>query len=535
MIDLNSSQTNFSIKMNFNHFPKEIMELIFTQLTLRNRFQLRSVCRLWSKLIFSNVDHFAIANRQLATKDRHQSMVNHLFCDIEIDRLRLLIFMLNKTNHRLKKLKLSLIDGQDTKEDKPKEFHSLLDEMISVLIQCHNLTSVHFDYGFKLPEDKFELIYRHLGGQLVELFCTNDSSMDNFPLALKYLESSKVQKLALDNRHEDRISVDQIIQKFPLLTYFGYAQTHNFEKMWNPFNVQLFNSMTNLIEIDISFISAKTEPYENIFSSSIASKLTSFTNSLSDNGSFDEYSGLTNYHKLSSLRHLKLQSLSESEAAVIANHLPQLQSLQFDECCELLKDILNHISRLKSLKMLDFYYWWSEYDQLETIRPMPNVKFLGIQFSESRIDYLVKFLISIATVFPNVRCLDIDCTLLNSNHFINFLSRLSSLRELRLQLCVTNPLNDKYETTLNEFSKLTKEKTMFNFHQNSFHVKQQLKSFCQQNQIEFLCSQYEPYMHGYHSKRTEFHFGYSSSENLRDYCFYPNNTFSSCERFDWLG
>lgn len=515
--------------MNFNDFPKELIRKIFSEFLLRDRFQLRSVCRLWSNLVFSDVNHFAIGDYNLANMDRYESMKNYLFCDREIDRLRLLIFMLKNTKHQLKRLKLSFINKEI--KNKPDEFNSLLDEMISVLIECRKLTSVYFDYGFRVSKDQFKTIFRHLGPQLVELFCNDDSSLDCFyPLAMKYLDSSKIRKLGIDNRHENIISVDQIIKKFPLLTYFGYIDTDLYFKKKSPFNVQLFNSMPSLTKLNIFFRSHENEIHKNISSSLITSKLISFVIPC-----FKFYNSC-NFENFKSLRHLQIGYLSESSSADIVNHLPQLESLRIYTYES--QKIFNCLSAMKNLKVLEFTLFPNEYLEYK-INPMLNIKFLLIdiynihtlesveiykrRFAHSKptfllFDYPFKFLDNISTAFPNIECLDFQCLSFDPNNFKNFLSRFSRLRRFRLHTWNSNEIGEKG----------IEEEEKSNSYEENPNIKQQMKSFCKQNQIEFLWSRYTL---NYPNLK---HFSIGKFRIMSPRKFFRLNYNFSNSEFDWL-
>ena len=89
-----------------------------------------------------------------------------------------------------------------------------------MLIQCSTLTTLRFGYGFRLPKAKFESIIRHLGPQLIELYCDKDSSLDfSHEFVMKFLNPIKAKKLVVDYGNTDE-KFQQFLEKFPYLNIF---------------------------------------------------------------------------------------------------------------------------------------------------------------------------------------------------------------------------------------------------------------------------------------------------------------------------
>lgn len=180
------------------------------------------------------------------------------------------------------------------------------------------------------------------------------------------------------------------------------------------------------------------------------------------------------FSNLKSLKHLELSANLWNKLADIAEHLPQLENLCLFSYFDYPKERIVYISKLKNLKMLKLYCIAKRFGRLFT-DPMPNLSCLIIdfkKFSERLVDdYMDETWDSIATSFPNLKCLDIKCPSFTSDTVLTVLSRLSRLSQFRLH--TQNPIED---------SSLCPHAALL--------ARQQVKSFCDQNQIEFLWSHF---------------------------------------------
>ena len=438
--------------MFFLNLPTLVIQQILSFFPLRDRLKLRLISPLWSALVFSNVTEFAVGNRELATLDRHFPMRDHFFCDDELDRLRGVVFLLKKTKHCLVKLHLSFIDGQNL-EQKSEEFNQQVDEMIFLLIQCSRLTCLRFDYGFRLPKAKYELILRHLGTQLVEFYCEDSSSWEfSHEFAMKYLNPIKAKILSVDYG-KSNIEFQQFLEKFPYLTFFK-----DFSGQLKPHSLK---HLSNLTEFCAAF---PNNLLPEIAKSAFAPNLV-----------FYQFRGLEIlepdidlYKNLRSLRFLFVRDLSNINR--LLQNLPQL--VVFVCRLYLCNSLLNQISKMKKLKVLDVL--WSPRDLELNLDPILNVEFLLLTtFFPSTDLHDGTAWEKIASVFPNLKCLDIHCSFYQPEPFLASLARLPKLRRLRLH--TRNPKEEGAQYTVEE----------------SFLARQQIKSFCARNQIEFLWSHFD--------------------------------------------
>lgn len=469
--------------MKFNDFPVEIICKIISFFPLRDRFKFRRVCQLWSKLVFVDVKEFAIGTRELANIDRHQSMFSHLFCDNEINRIKLVIFMLTKTKNQLKKLKLSFIDAEHSKYlIKSNEFYQLVNEMILILIQCSRLTSLHFDFDFRLPKHKFEIIFQHLGSQLVELFCEDDSSLKcSYEFSMKYLNSVKVRKLAIDCMKTEK-SIEQLLKRFPYLILFRFGESQKHHLCKNLLTLEHLYLLPNMTEF-FSF-----NMFEHIFNASKCD----FAQNLISLGQINpsRLESFDFYEKFISLKHLQIISPKEQQMAAIVKYLPHLERLQvklyehyyYPNKLDV-QNVLFSASCMKNLQMLEFDCQTIDFHELQ-VNPMPNLKFLfiNLELKDLKIDAQKM----IVRLFPNIKILDIQCGSFQPDIALILFSKLHRLNKLRLH--TQNHTEDDRSV------------------ENSLFAHQQVKSFCDQNGIEFLWSHYNRY---YEQQLTKDHKPYS--------------------------
>ena len=392
----------------------------------------------------------------MATLDRFFPMTNNFFCDGEINRLRLVVLLLKKTKHRLVKLQLGFIDGERL-EQESEEFKRLVDEMISLLIQCSKLTSLRFDYEFCLPKAKFEHILQHLGPQLVELYCDYNSSLrDSYEFAMKYLDPLKAKKLAVDYGNSDA-KIERFLKRFPFLTSFrnlNFNLNPNFSKL-----------MPNLSEFtNGSWSPAFLQTFMQKSESCFNQKLVFFQlSSKLNEKSFD------NFKNFRSLRYLIVDQHDprfpfDQHMSDIVQYLPQLELFV---CHYLTQDTFLQIYEMKNLKVLEIYDYTGYLTQIKP-DPMPNIEFLLV--SVNRFDPGSTWEV-IATVFPNIKCLDIRCWSYRPDLLVAALLRLPKLRRLRLH-CF-KPLKAVYSI------------------EESFLNRQKVKSFCDEKNTEFLWSYFE--------------------------------------------
>lgn len=313
---------------------------------------------------------------------------------------------------------------------KTEEFNRLLDKMISLLIQCSKLTALHLDIDFRLPKDKLEIIFKHLGPQLVELYCDDHLTLVNsYEFSMKYLDPTKIRKLAVDSGSSYQ-ECKQFFAHFFQLTFFKHFPLESLRRSLNPpnysfqlFNVKLCKLLPNLTEIDITTNSK--DPILQIISQSVfAPKLISLQLSFLDRKS--DYSFFANFK---SLRHLQFFSPDKQSLTAIVTFLPQLESfflnmIESDDS----KYFLILISRLKNLKILKLSFMRASPIKL-ALTCMSNVIFLIIEFMD---EMLIKMCKPIVSCFPNLKGLDIKCKFFISNVDLSFFSQLRPLRRLQL-------------------------------------------------------------------------------------------------------
>ena len=217
--------------MFFLNLPTLVIEQILSFFPLRDRLKLRLIS---PELVFLNVTEFAVVNRELATLDWHFPIEKSFFLWCRTRSTAACDLFVKKTKHCLLKLHLSFIDGQNL-ERKPEEFNQQVDEMIFLLIHCSRLYCLRFDYGFRLPKTKYELIVRHLGPQFVELYCEDNSSWEfSHEFAMKFLDSIEAKKLAYG---KSKIEFRHFFEKFLYLIFFGdfsgQLKPHSFKHLSN--------------------------------------------------------------------------------------------------------------------------------------------------------------------------------------------------------------------------------------------------------------------------------------------------------------
>ena len=427
--------------MIFLQLPNELLLIILDFLSFADRLRMSGVCRRWSKLILSDLDEVTVGSEYLQTLDPHRLVTNAVFCRKEIDRLRSLNLVLKGCKNSLKKLRLSFIDGEEL-EGKSDEFGRLVDEMISLLIKCTVLTCLRFDYGFRLSKDKFELILRHLGPQLVDLSCNDTSSLEcAYELACKYLNPNKVRKLDVHfGQSDSRMKI--FFKRFTRLT--------SFKIRGNPDRVDFVHKMpTHIRELAVHTESLfDGHLLKEICTSKFASKLYRLK----------LYGTLVKscvdcipLKRLTSLRHLHLSDLSGESFAYIVAQLPQLESLSIEQGNVLFYSRGVHlICRLKFLQklVLNVELPWGPGFQpsLKMDEPISSLDVLFLRFHVYGNDYSrgeeKEFIASLPRLFPNLSHLDVRTHSFALDNLFAAIGQFAQLRRLGVIVHTNSGDND---------------------------------------------------------------------------------------------